>query len=207
MLACGIRARGSVARAARLPNRGIAATLAGMIRPRSRRRKPSSLIFLLLLVAGLLLIGYLDQQLREIRTSEGSRIVVRDGDSLAIDGVDFRLAGIDAPELRQDCEAADGAKWPCGEAARRALHSLVAQGDLRCSPHTNDRFGRVVATCRIDGVGDLGAAMVRDGLAVNYGGRGPGDYAAEEDAARRNKEGIWRGRFTPPSEWRAAHPR
>jgi len=178
-----------------------------MIRPRARRRKPSSLIFLLLLVGGLLLIGYLDQQLREVRTTEASRIVVRDGDSLAIDGVDFRLAGIDAPELRQDCEGADGAKWRCGEAARRALQSLVARGELRCSPRTHDRFGRVVATCRIPDVGDLGAVMVRKGLAVNYGGRGDGDYAVEEDAARRNEEGIWRGAFMPPSEWRAAHPR
>jgi endonuclease YncB( thermonuclease family) len=178
-----------------------------MIRPRSRRRKPSSLIFLILLVGGLLLIGYLDQQLREVRTSEGSRVVVRDGDSLAIDGVDFRLAGIDAPELRQECEGADGAKWRCGEAARRALQALVAQGELRCSPHTHDRYGRVVATCRINEVGDLGAAMVRDGLAVNYGGRGAGDYATEEDAARRDKTGIWRGRFEQPSAWRAAHPR
>jgi endonuclease YncB( thermonuclease family) len=178
-----------------------------MIRPRSRRRKPSSLVFLLLLIGGLLLIGYLDQSLREIRTSDGSRVVVRDGDSLAIDGVDFRLAGIDAPELRQDCEDATGAKWRCGEAARLALRSLVAQGDLVCSPLSQDRYGRVVATCRIRDVGDLGAAMVRDGLAINYGGRGPGDYRSEEDAARRAKRGIWRGAFVPPATWRAAHPR
>jgi endonuclease YncB( thermonuclease family) len=178
-----------------------------MIRPRRRRRKPSSLLFLLLLIAGLLLIGYLDQQLREIRTSEGSSVVVRDGDSLAIDGVDFRLSGIDAPELRQECEDAAGAKWRCGETARLALRSLVAQGELSCSPHTHDRFGRVVATCRIKDVGDLGAAMVLDGLAINYGGRGEGEYATQEDAARRDKRGIWRGRFVQPSEWRQAHPR
>ncbi|ODT15105.1 MAG: hypothetical protein ABS35_32570 [Kaistia sp. SCN 65-12] len=178
-----------------------------MIPSRSRRRKPSSLLFLLLLIAGLLLIGYLDQTLREIRTSDGSRVVVRDGDSLAIDGVDFRLSGIDAPELRQDCEDAGGSRWRCGEAARQALRALVARGDLICSPRTHDRYGRVVAACRIQDIGDLGAAMVRDGLAINFGGHGPGDYAAEEASARQAKRGIWRGSFQPPSEWRQAHPR
>jgi endonuclease YncB( thermonuclease family) len=178
-----------------------------MIRPRSRRRKAPPLIFLVLLVAGLLFIGYLDQQLREIRASDGSRIIVRDGDSLAIDGKDFRLSGIDAPELHQSCQDAGGAPWRCGEEARKALRALVARGELACSPSARDRFGRVVATCRVKGVSDIGEAMVRDGLAVHFGGRGEGDYMAAENAARRDRRGLWQGDFLPPADWRREHPR
>jgi endonuclease YncB( thermonuclease family) len=182
-----------------------------MIRSRSRRRgrrsQPPSLVFLALFVAGLVAIGLLDQRLREIRTGDGSRVRVMDGDSLSIDGVDFRLSGIDAPELRQTCGDGKGNQWRCGEAAHRALQSLVAQGALACSPQTKDRFGRVVASCRIDGIGDLGAAMVSDGLALNYAGRGNGDYPREESAARQAKRGIWRGPFILPAEWRNSNPR
>lgn len=178
-----------------------------MIRPRPRRRKAPPLIFLLLLIAALLFIGYLDQQRREIRTLDGSRIIVRDGDSITIDKSDFRLSGIDAPELHQTCDDASGQPWRCGDAARRALRALLERGDLVCSPHTRDRFGRVVASCRIEGVGDVGEAMVRDGMAVNFGGRTEGDYVAAERAARRAKRGIWQGGFTPPSEWRRQNPR
>lgn len=178
-----------------------------MIRTPRRRRKAPPLIFLLRLVLGLLLIGYLDQQRREIHAADGSSVVVRDGDSLAIDATEFRLFGIDAPELRQTCAAKDGKSWRCGEAARTALYNLVSRGGLICSPQARDRFGRVVATCRVEGVADIGASMVRDGMAVNFGGRSDGDYAAAEQAARRDKSGIWQGAFTPPANWRHEHPR
>ncbi|BCP53475.1 succinoglycan biosynthesis protein [Kaistia sp. 32K] len=179
-----------------------------MIRPRPRRgRKAPPLIFLFLLIAGLLAIGYVDQHLREIRASDGTRVVVRDGDSLAFGGKEFRLAGIDAPELHQTCEDAAGKPWRCGEAARKALRELVAQGELSCSPRANDRYGRAVATCRVKDVGDIGEVLVRQGLAINFAGRGEGDYAAPESAARLARRGLWQGRFIDPAEWRRQHPR
>ena len=178
-----------------------------MFRPPKRRRKAPPLIFLVLLVLGLLLIGYLDQQRREIHAANGSRVVVRDGDSLAIDATEFRIFGIDAPELRQTCMDASGKPWRCGEAARSALQKLVSQGGLRCSPQARDRFGRVVATCRVDGAGDIGAAMVRAGFAARFGQRETGDYLAAENDARRDKRGIWQGAFATPADWRREHPR
>lgn len=178
-----------------------------MIRVPKRRRKAPPFVFLVLLVLGLVAIGYLDQQWREIRAADGSVVVVRDGDSLAIDSTEFRIFGIDAPELRQTCQGADGQPWRCGEAARSALRKLVSQGGLRCSPQARDRFGRVVATCRVDGTGDIGAAMVRDGFAARFGGGDASDYLAAESAARREKRGIWQGAFIAPADWRREHPR
>ncbi|WEK48971.1 MAG: thermonuclease family protein [Candidatus Kaistia colombiensis] len=161
----------------------------------------------MLLVVGLLLIGYVDQQMREIRAADGSIIAVRDGDSLAIDRTEFRIHGIDAPELRQTCLDSNGKPWRCGEAAKAALRKLVARGALRCAPQAHDRFHRVVATCRVDGDVDIGMAMLRDGYAVLFGGVTEGGYVAAEMAARRDKRGIWQGSFTSPSDWRQNHPR
>lgn len=185
--------------------------------PRRRRGKSPPLIFLVLLVFGLLLIGYVDQQRQEIRAADGAVVLVRDGDSLAIDGTEFRIFGIDAPELGQSCEDGNGRPWRCGEAAKSALRNLVSAGDLRCQPQARDRFGRTVATCRVkgdpglgaSGLGerDLGEAMVRQGMAIDFADRGGSSYAAAESAARRERRGIWQGRFTPPAEWRRNHPR
>ena len=38
-----------------------------------------------------------------IRKADGATVVVRDGDTLKIDGQDYRLYGIDAPEFTQLC--------------------------------------------------------------------------------------------------------
>ena len=50
----------------------------------------------------------------------------------------------------------------------------------------------------------LGRALVREGYAVSYMGRGDG-YLAEEDAARDEGVGLWRGAFERPADWRRRH--
>ncbi len=64
-----------------------------------------------------------------------------------------------------------------------------------------DRYGRVVAVCRT--AGELYAAMVRRGWAVDYTHYSGGHYRPEERDARRERLGIWSGRFEMPWEWRA----
>lgn len=164
------------------------------------------MVLLVGFVCGLLLIGYVDQQRREIRAADGSSVMVRDGDSLAFNDTEFRIFGIDAPELRQTCQDSNGKAWRCGEAAKSALRRLVMQGELRCLPQARDRFGRQVATCQVKGVEDLGEAMVRQGLAVALEAR-TSAYAAAEALARREKRGLWQGTFSPPADWRNQHPR
>ncbi|MGH6781030.1 MAG: thermonuclease family protein [Sphingomonadaceae bacterium] len=137
----------------------------------------------------------------------GQQVIVRDGDTLQIGKTEYRLSGIDAPEYRQDCADVAGRAWPCGRQARSRLAALVATGDLGCTPRATDRYGRAIATCRAKGAPDIAEAMVAAGLAINEGGFGEGDYAGIEAEARAAKRGIWQGRFTPPAEWRAAHPR
>ncbi|ALK08645.1 thermonuclease family protein [Blastochloris viridis] len=123
---------------------------------------------------------------------------VIDGDSLAIDGRDVRLFGIDAPELHQLCERG-GRPWPCGEAAKRRLGELAASRFVRCTVRDTDRYRRAVSDCRAGGE-DLGQRMVEAGLAVAERG-----YFTAEVAARAAGRGIWAGGFERPAEWRRAH--
>ncbi|WP_133770937.1 thermonuclease family protein [Enterovirga rhinocerotis] len=128
---------------------------------------------------------------------EGSPVVI-DGDTLLVAGRRIRLKGMDAPELRQTCER-DRARYPCGEEARMALRALISGRPVACLGGSRDRFERLLATCSVGDI-DLGAEMVRRGLAVAYGA-----YDAEERAAREARVGLWAGTFERPADWRRRH--
>ena len=126
---------------------------------------------------------------------------VSDGDSLRSGKLRIRLFGIDAPEKNQQCTNADGAKWACGEAAQKMLESLVANAPyLQCDLIDTDRYGRAVMKC-FAGETDLGAALVRAGLALAYR-QYSSTYRADEDSAKTAKLGMWSGAFTAPWAWR-----
>jgi endonuclease YncB( thermonuclease family) len=142
-----------------------------------------------------------------MRSAEGRAIVVRDGDTMRLGDDEVRLDGIDAPEYRQRCTDAAGRDWPCGEAARMALATLIAGRTITCEEHARDGFGRMVATCRDEDGRDLAAAIAEQGFAISEGRFGNGRYAAEVTGARVAQRGIWAGQFEPPADWRARHPR
>jgi endonuclease YncB( thermonuclease family) len=135
------------------------------------------------------------------------RVAAIDGDTLKSTDAEVRIYGIDAPELDQTCTDSDGKDWPCGRTAQARLKALVARRAADCTPHSRDQFNRIVATCRTSAVPDLGEALVREGLAVNFGRDPQTPYAAAEAEAQAAKRGVWRGTFQQPSEWRQAHPR
>ncbi len=106
-----------------------------------------------------------------------------DGDTLEMNGERYRLAGIDAPEARQDCDDERGDRWPCGRAATAALEALLNGAAIDCEARGRDR-GRVIAVCyRGDGA-DIARALVRVGAARDWPRYAP-DYADAEAAARR----------------------
>lgn len=118
-----------------------------------------------------------------------------DGDTLSSHGERLRLKGIDAPEYRQSCRRG-GADWACGEEARKALVTMIKTGGPECRGRDRDRYGRLLVTCTVGNL-DINAAMVRNGMALSYGG-----YAAEERVARQAKAGVWAGDFERPSDYR-----
>jgi len=129
-----------------------------------------------------------DSQLSENFAISGSVTITRisDGDSLRSGKLRIRLFGIDAPEKTQQCTDADGAKWDCGTAAQKALTALVASApQLQCDLVDVDRYGRVVMRC-FAGKTDLGATLVRAGLALAYR-QYSSIYSADEDSAKTAK--------------------
>ena len=119
------------------------------------------------------------------------RAYVVDGDSIIIDKVMVRLAGIDAPELDQ----------PYGQNAKRALIQLCKGQIIQATVDDQDHFDRTVATCHLPDGRDLSAEMVTCGMALDWPKFSGGRYRALEPAGIRNK--LWRvdarqkGRFAP----------
>lgn len=122
-----------------------------------------------------------------------------DGDTIVVAGTRLRLAGIDAPEQRQQCWRPQG--WAaCGRVATAALEALIDGRDVNCTTGGADRYRRVVAVCRAGGL-ELNRAMVRDGWALAYRAISTA-YVDDEAAAMDAGAGVWSGSFLPPWTWR-----
>jgi endonuclease YncB( thermonuclease family) len=92
---------------------------------------------------------------------------VADGDTITCAGVRVRLFGINAPELSHpDLHIAEEAG---GRVASARLLALT-RGPVTCTEAGNqhDRYGRMVAKCGTDQTPDLGAEMLREGLACQW---------------------------------------
>ena len=122
---------------------------------------------------------------------------VTDGDTIKLDGVTYRIWGIDAPESRQICSD----EWEAGKIAAAYLYGLIRGHNVECEPKTKDRYGRTVALCRADGR-DLGADMVAAGMALAFT-RYSVDYVDHERGARAARLGIHAHVCEAPGDWRA----
>ena len=156
-----------------------------------------TILAILVLAAVALLASWLDTPLPPI--SGAGR--ASDGDSFRLGDERVRLVGLDAPELAQTCQSADGARWPCGRVSRDRMASLLASGALDCRPEGRDRYDRLLARCSV-AERDLGATLVAEGMALSAG-----DYWDEQNRARQAGRGIWAGGFDMPADWRLDHPR
>lgn len=96
-------------------------------------------------------------------TCSGPTVV--DGDTLRCGATRIRLQGIDAPEMpghcRQGRECAPGDPYASTDNLRR----LVSGGAMECRQTDTDRYGRVVAMCKVGGT-DLSCEQVRSGNAI-----------------------------------------
>jgi len=129
------------------------------------------------------------------------RASVVDGDTLEIQGVRIRLWGIDAVESSQTCLDAGGKPWPCGRRAAFALADLLGQRTVRCERRETDRYGRMVAVCRVDGV-EVNRWLVEQGWALAYVQYGGSVYLEAQRQAQAARRGVWQGSFQAPWEYR-----
>lgn len=161
---------------------------------RSRVRRIADIVGVILLFALTALAAAVFDEL-SMQDMSGKAYAV-DGDTIRLHGERIRLAGIDAPELDQQC-LRGGISRDCGREAQRHLARLIATGKTDCRGNERDRYGRLLMRCICDEK-DVNRAMVLAGWAVAYG-----DYGDAERAARRDRSGLWAGEFDRPSDWRA----
>ena len=134
-----------------------------------------------------------------------------DGDTVHINSKKIRLEGIDAPEMRQQCQkvylqisAIVGfnfkRNYSCGVVSKEKLITKINKSQINCVSSGQDRYKRYLATCYKDKI-NLNKWMVRNGLAVAYK-RYSKEYLRDEAYAKENKLGIWKGSFVRPEKWR-----
>ena len=134
-----------------------------------------------------------------------------DGDTVHINNYKFRLEGIDAPEMRQQCKK-ESLKissiigfifykdYSCGKVSKEKLINKINGSEIKCIFATKDRYKRYIATC-FKKKTNLNQWMVRNGYAIAYR-RYSKRYVPDEDFAKENKLGLWQGKFMNPEKWR-----
>ncbi len=153
-------------------------------------------IVMIIVVLGCVICLGVDDYLHAEMDKQNFKVV--DGDSLEQGDERIRILNIDAPEYKQYCHNADGERYLCGKKALEHLRQFVSKG-ITCRRIDKDRYGRSLAECFMDDGTDVGRQMVVDGWAVAYGDA----YVNEEIVARKNKRGIWQGKFMRPELFRA----
>lgn len=132
-----------------------------------------------------------------LREAGNTRVI--DADTLDVSGQRIRLHGIDAPEGAQTCTLLNGREWYCGRAGAQALKDKIGGSPVVCETKDIDRYRRIVAVCRAEGVDRL----VEQGWALAYREYSR-DYVAAEAEALAARRGVWSGEFQMPWDWRRA---
>ena len=134
----------------------------------------------------------------------GRVVGVHDGDTVTVLDANrvqhkIRLAGIDAPELKQ----------AFGTRSRQNLAGMVFGKDVLVEWNKRDRYGRTVGVVLVGGH-DANLEQIRSGMAWWYRQyareQTPNDrqlYELAENEARAAKHGLWADAApVPPWEWR-----
>lgn len=127
---------------------------------------------------------------------------VIDGDTLDVGETRVRLHAIDAPETDQLCGSSDSPAWACGAWVRSEARALFQGKIAQCETRDIDQYGRVVATCSIDGR-DVGEVLVSEGLAFAYRRYGM-EYDLVEKGAAVNGRGLHATGLASPAAFRSA---
>ena len=131
--------------------------------------------------------------------------IVKDGATIQLGSVTYRLDGIDAPEFDQMCVDDHADPWTCGVEARDQLTKLIGARGIHCEDLGADKTyaKRHVGICSADGeTTSLNQLLVRQGFALNFAPSARDRFKADEAAARDDRRGLWRGCFVAPQEFR-----
>ena len=130
---------------------------------------------------------------------------VRDGGTLQLGNVTYRLDGIDTPAFDQLCIDEHADVWTCGAEARDQLAKLIGNRQVRCDDLGADPAykKRRIGVCKVEGeTTSLSQLLVRKGFALNVEASASGRFQADEARAREDRQGLWKGCFVAPREFR-----
>lgn len=127
---------------------------------------------------------------------------VIDADTIDVGDTRIRLHAIDAPEMDQNCETEHGVAFACGKWATAQVQARFEGAQARCVPRDVDRYGRVVAQCRVAGQ-DMGEVIVSEGWAFAFRRYGM-EYDLAEKGAFVTDRGLHGLRVQSPAQFRAA---
>ena len=130
---------------------------------------------------------------------------VKDGATLLLAGVTYRLDGVDTPEFDQICVDDHADPWTCGVEARDQLTKLIGARGVHCEDLGADKTfpRRHAGLCTVDSeTTSLNQLLVRQGLALNAEPSAKGHFKDDETAAKADRRGLWRGCFVAPQEFR-----
>ncbi len=139
--------------------------------------------------------------------SMAATAIVRDGGTLQLGNVTYRLDGIDVPTVDQLCIDEHADVWTCGIEARDQLAKLTGGKQVRCDdlgPDPTYKKWRL-GVCKNEGeTAGLSQLLVRNGFALNVEAAANGRFKADEARAREDRQGLWKGCFAAPREFRVA---
>jgi endonuclease YncB( thermonuclease family) len=132
--------------------------------------------------------------------------VVRDGDTIQLGDMTYRLDGVDAPELDQICIDDHADPFNCGIDAREQLSKLIGGRSVHCDDLGPDKTfrNRHLGICGIDGdATSLNQQLVRLGRAVSVEPAAKLHLREDATSAKADNRGLWKGCFVAPREFRA----
>jgi len=131
--------------------------------------------------------------------------VVRDGHTIQLGDVTYRLDGIDAPEIDQTCIDDHADPWSCGVDVRDQLTKLINGRAVRCDDLGPDKLfrRRHLGVCTVDGEStSLNQQLAKQGLAISAEPSLKVHTKDDAAAAKADKTGLWKGCFVAPQDFR-----
>jgi endonuclease YncB( thermonuclease family) len=119
------------------------------------------------------------------------KLHVIDAGAIESGGIVITLADITARDAKASCKDAKGKSWGCGAAGRIALTRLIRTRAVSCALPAGGEQKAFAARCSVAGT-DLSTWVVREGWA-SAKETSEKALADAEDAAKKEKIGIWRG--------------
>ncbi len=165
------------------------------------------LIILIIISSIFFILTYNDVRSENINKISGF-VKVIDGDTIKINSKKIRLYGIDAPEKKQKCKKtyltisfmSFTKDYMCGEVSTQKLIKKINKQKLNCNILDVDRYKRLIGECFKRNI-NLNSWMVSNGYAVAYR-KYSKKYVSDEINAKKNKLGIWQGKFEMPWDYR-----